>query len=182
MTEYCTEAVVLGIRGQGERDRVVDLYTKDLGRVEARVVGGRKLNSKLSPHLDLGGRVLARLVFKNQFTVTDVLQEAPMVLQDGVRKSSAPVFLKILYLLKKTTPLCLPDFNIWHRLAECAMRSGGSAEVKIFLKMLGYDARLSECDNCGSVKTTAFHFERQVFVCNGCARKIAPGELLSLEL
>ena len=76
VAEYCTEAIVLGRRENGPSyNRFVDLYTKELGLLEARVVGGRRITSKLSPHLDFGNLALLRLVSKNQFTVDDALTE-----------------------------------------------------------------------------------------------------------
>ncbi len=172
MKECYTEALVLGVRTQGERDRVVEFYTKNLGRIEAKVMGGRKITSKLAPHLGMGSVVEARLVFKNQFTLTDVLQKRSVirdVLEADSEKRFIFDFLKLLYFLRKMTPIGLPDLNVWHRVEEVALRR--SADLKIFLKILGHDVRLAKCDGCGGEKIRAFQFEDQVFVCGDCLNK-----------
>lgn len=49
---YGTEAWVLGSRDVGEADRLVILYTKDLGRIDALAKGVRVISSKLRGHLN----------------------------------------------------------------------------------------------------------------------------------
>ena len=67
-------AIVLAVREHRESDRVVDLFTRDLGRIRARVPGGSKILSKFSAHLSVLNIVTVRLVQKHSFTVTDAVR------------------------------------------------------------------------------------------------------------
>ena len=73
MREYLTEALVLDKTAANETDFIVDLYTKELGRVKAKITSGQKITSKLSPHLEPLTFSLVRLTEKNGFVVTDAL-------------------------------------------------------------------------------------------------------------
>jgi len=57
---YGTDAFVLGARDYGEADRVVMLFTQELGRIDALVKGVRLPKSKLRGHLNQYSR--ARLL------------------------------------------------------------------------------------------------------------------------
>lgn len=54
---YGTEAFVLGSREYGEADRIVTLYTRELGRVDAIAKGVRLAKSKLRGHLNQFSRL-----------------------------------------------------------------------------------------------------------------------------
>lgn len=171
MREYFTEAVVLDVRTQGEYDKIADLYARDLGRIEVRVVSGRRVISKLSPHFDVGHKVSTRLVYKNQFTVADVLRE-----DDFLKNGSLILKTRILglfFLLRTTVPMMVPDFNLWHRLLENL--ESGSVDYGIFLKILGYDITHAKCDQCGSGDIKGFFTTNQVFACEPCL-KVLPGK------
>ena len=90
MVEYLTQAIVLDSRPQKENDRTVDIYTKNFGRLRVRVIGGRRILSKLAPHLDIFNLVTVRLVEKNQITVTDVLTDERFRKNGGIRDFIPP--------------------------------------------------------------------------------------------
>ncbi|HXF44156.1 MAG TPA: recombination protein O N-terminal domain-containing protein [Candidatus Paceibacterota bacterium] len=165
MREYLTPAVVLGSRPVGDRDRLVDLYTKDLGRLSALVVGGMMVNSKLSPHLDVGNLVDVRLVRKNRFTVTDA------AIRDRLRGGN---FLRDVYFVKSILPEEVPDLRLWHDLVQ----SLGSAKtaVRRLLKVLGYDPLLARCDACGGADVAYFYPGDQSFFCSSCPRRFGLGD------
>jgi DNA repair protein RecO (recombination protein O) len=51
--EYQTEAVIIRKTRLGEADRILSLYTPDLGKIQAVAKGVRKVRSKMSGHLEL---------------------------------------------------------------------------------------------------------------------------------
>ncbi len=158
MREYFTEAVVLGQKTAGLEDRIVNLYTRDFGRLEARVVGGRKLTSKLSPHLEEGNLIETRLVEKNKFILADVLQKK--------RFGKSPAVFEILFLLKSLLPELVPDLRLWHGFLRGLEKA--NLDKKTFLKLLGYDVLFARCENCGSRKVGYFSVTDQVFLCRQC--------------
>ena len=153
MMEYLTQAVVLGIRPHKESDRVVDLYTRDFGRLESNVVGGRKILSKLSPHLDLFNVITVRLAEKNRIILTDALTD------ESFRKNRRdpkfyPSAFRILSLVRALTPKGVPDLHLWHLIIKSLVSADGN--IKTFLKVLGYDPREAECDICAGKPATFF--------------------------
>ncbi|MBI4034197.1 MAG: recombination protein O N-terminal domain-containing protein [Candidatus Brennerbacteria bacterium] len=158
MREYFAEAVVLGLKPSGAQDRIVNLYTKDLGRLTARVVGGRKITSKLSPHLEQGNLVEARLVEKSRFVLADA------VLKKRFGRSSA-VF-EALFLLNSLLPELVPDLRLWHGLLRGLEK--GKPDKKIFLKLMGYNTLLAKCENCGRAPVDYFRTADQIFLCRSC--------------
>ena len=52
-TYHTTEGIVLKKTPYGEADFLARILTKDFGKIDLRMRGARKHNSKLNPHLDL---------------------------------------------------------------------------------------------------------------------------------
>ncbi len=175
MVEYLTQAVVLNYRPQRENDRLVDLYTKDFGRLEAKVIGGRRILSKLAPHLDWFNLVTVRLVEKNQFTVTDVLTKERFG-RERRNPGFYPSALKIFSLVRTLIPLAAPDLHLWHFLVTGLKESGGN--VGTLLKIFGYDPEHASCDTCRKRPVAAFRAKDQSFFCHDCGFKAGAVELI----
>ena len=178
MKEYVTEALVLGLKPYREQDKLADFYTKDLGRLEARVIGGRKMVSKLSPHLDIFNLVTVRLIQKNQFTVTDVIAEERFCFLRGNFKKFALAF-KLLFFIRTLIPFLMPDLQLWHSFLRTF--KGGYLDFKNFLKILGYDPLLANCQICPEKKIEYFHVPSQSFLCKSCGFKFVSNELLFIK-
>ena len=106
MKEYITEGIVLALYPHSETDRVADFFTKEFGRIETRVVGGRKILSKFSPHLSPGAYVMARLVKKNVYTLTDVMSHSRRLYRHPRLRAEV---LSILFLIRALVPSANPD-------------------------------------------------------------------------
>ena len=175
MTEYLTQAIVLGSELRKESDRLADLYTKEFGRLEARVIGGQKILSKLTPHLDILNLVTVRLVEKKSITLTDVLSDENF--SDNRRRPDFyPDFLKVISIIRTLVPKAVSDAHLWHYLLR-ELRSG-RGNVKELLGILGYDPRHAECSSCRSRRVGAFHLRSQVFFCRKCGSKASVDEII----
>ncbi len=171
MREYFTEAIVLGARPYKEYDKLVDLYTKDFGRVTAKVTGGRRVTSKLSPHLDAVNLVDIRLIQKNRFIVADVMiKERFRFLREDVKKNSS--VLKLMFLLKSLVPELAPDLQFWHYLIRSFKEAKFS--TRFFLKLLGYNPLLASCGSCYVKEVSHFSLVDQSFLCQRCFSKFQP--------
>ena len=116
MREYLARAFVLDIVRYRETDNLVDLYVENLGRIEARVTAGRKILSKLSPHLPGNGLSLVRLVNKNKFIVTDAtIVDSHDWNNDGLFWSKK---LELFFLLRKLLPPLNYDMHVWNGLRD----------------------------------------------------------------
>ena len=175
MAEYVTEAVVLGREDNGPRNFVAYLYTRQLGYVEARVVSGKKITSKLSPHLDMGNAVLVRLVYKNRFTVTDVLTKERYF---SGRAKAFWRFSRAAHLLTRLCPRSFPDMDIWDVLIQ-SLRVG-EFEYRMFLTLLGYGSEHAECSLCQSSHVHSFFIPDQTFVCLSCVSRFPQKDTFAL--
>ncbi len=175
MREYLTEAIVLNVRPYKECDRLVELYTKELGLLKIRVVGGRKILSKLSPHLDTGNLIKAKFIQKARFTLVDALTENRF---SGLKKDAkkAVFVFQLLFLVRSLVPEAVPDAPLWHFFLR-SLREG-RMDFKNFLKLLGYNPMLAECDNCHDKNVNCFQISAQTFFCGSCSSRFAPIELL----
>lgn len=156
MHELVTDAFVLGCEAGHGWDRKVDLYADRLGRVSARVVGGRRERSRLAPHLDLGTFAAVRLVRKNKFTVADALSLGRL----------PATFLPDLFCVRSLSPEAVFEANIWSMLAGGL--SGGGADCKILLKFLGYDSARARCGVCDLPSPERFLISEHIFLCGQC--------------
>jgi len=177
MKEYVTDALVLGVRPRGETDRVADLFTKELGRIEARAIGARKTLSKFSPHLTPGTIVRARLVLKRAHTLTDVITYPdPSRMSDRTRSE----LLSSLFLIRALVPVGNPDLRLWHALTELITKERG--DERSFLALLGYNPLHARCEECGNQEISYFHLTDQRFLCATCSVKFPENEIHYIPL
>ncbi len=156
MREYFTEALVLDKQNKGEFDSRVFLYTKELGRISAKVTSARKIISKLNPHLEPLNIVDVRLVHKNNFQVIDVL-----------RKEKLPLnFLQIIRAVQELTLENEPDFSLWTILQVLHQKK--YPNLGMVLNILGYSHEFASCVVCEQ-DPTHFSFKELSFYCKNCA-------------
>jgi len=164
-----TDAIVLAVRPRGEADRLIDCYTKQLGRIEVRMIGGRKPLSKLSPHCDVGNLVVIRLVEKNQFTLIDALQKtSSRILSSNM--------LRVITLVRILTPRGVPDDRLWEAL-EGVVR-GNEVSVAYFFKIFGYDVTSALCEACGSAPVLFFSLLHHEFFCGRCGARLPESDIV----
>lgn len=178
MKEYITDAIVLGTKPVRESDKTVALFTKELGRVEVKVVAARKTLSKFTPHLDPLNLVHVRLVKKNNFTLTDVLTEnrfAPI--RESTRIFGAA--LQLISLLDELLAVSQPEPRLWHALVRALEE--GKINIPLFLKLLGYDPLYASCARCHARHISAFLRKEQAFLCSNCARAFPESEIILIH-
>lgn len=178
MSEYVTQAIVLGFRESREHDKIFDFYTEDFGRIRVRAPGGRKIVSKLSPHLDVGNLATVKIVEKNALTLTDA------IMKDDFRSSKEkkdffPRVLRAASLLRTLAPEAVPDPDLWNLLLESLQ--SGIVDFVAILSVLGYDPRHASCVVCGNGDISFFDEMNQEFVCDSCSSKMKENNLLYLE-
>jgi recombinational DNA repair protein (RecF pathway) len=165
MHEYVTDAVVLAKEPAGEYDVRVSLYTRDLGKVVAKVTSARKIVSKLSPHLEPLSLTNVRLVKKGGFQLVD-----------AIRHGALPrAQLAAASLINRVVLEGEPDARLWE-LAAC-----GSASIQELLRVLGFGVESASCDRCGG-EPHAFLFDDAAYLCGNCLLGSVPrGEYLRLS-
>lgn len=169
MREYLTEALILDKTAVNETDLIVDLYTKELGRLKAKVTSGQKITSKLSPHLEPLTFSLVRLTEKNGFVIADALT------QNKIKPFSQA--LKFLASVRELVFFEEIDPKLWFWLKK-SLSAKSPIFFSQFLKILGYDPKLAECQKCHSRFVKYFLVADQIFLCRRCGLKILPNVLL----
>jgi recombinational DNA repair protein (RecF pathway) len=173
MHEYVTNALVLGRSPRGEWNLAADLLTEELGRIEARVVGGARLLSKFSRHLDPGNRCLVRVVAKNAMTLTDIGAHDRRA-HSALDRTATARMLETIFLLRALLPRHVPDAALWSYLETT---HPDPAEV---LSILGYDPRHARCGACGNVPVAYFALNDHVFACTACGVQFPEDEVVLL--
>jgi len=136
------------------------LFTKKFGKLTAKATSARKITSKLSPHLEPGNVVQARLVEKNGLQVVDALKTG--------RITATPRDLEFLGLLLAEAE---PDARIW--IALLAPRFHWP-EV---LRALGWDPAHAACEICEK-KPAVFAIKTQEFFCGDHALNMSKDGVL----
>lgn len=175
MKEFFTEAIVLGAEAVNEQDRLIDFYTKDFGRLKAKAVSGRKILSKLSPHLEPLNFVFLRLIRKNGFIIADAVTADRLAdLRSVPVKLAAALWL--LAAMRQILFAAAPDRRLWFWLRRSLQ--SGRIDYRQFLKLAGFDPVLGRCENCGSARVGCFAFRDQSFLCSPCRSKFSVNEVI----
>ncbi len=163
MTEYSTKALVLGAEDIGEFDRLIYLYTKELGKVAARAKSVRKITSKLAGHLQPLNFIRVRLVEKNGFQIVDALAVS--------RIKVSQTSLIFLSFIKEMTFEFQQDKKLWVLIkgAFRDLKINGKIPYKILLEILGFSPKFAACSVCENKSVNYFSQKEQIFLCRRCA-------------
>lgn len=178
---FHTLAITLSRRDHRESDRMFSFYTENFGKVEARVVGAKKTQSKLSGHLEPFGIIFLGCVSGwkgNRVTSAQRCMYFSGILSD-MRKATLGGFC--LRLAQKLIKGELPDTRIFTLLrAALEFLHGASSEdgLDIFsavfalklLRLLGYEPQISRCIVCHAPLggEMQFFYEKGGGVCMEC--------------
>lgn len=157
MIEYSTKALVLDAKNINELDKLVYLYTEELGKVVARGKSARKITSKLAAYLEPLNFIRVRLVEKNGFQIVDALSF------DKIAASRQT--LAIAQFIKEMTAELQPDKKLWRFIRQSA---GKNFSYRPLLKILGFDPDFARCHICDGRPVIYFFKNDQIFFCQQC--------------
>ncbi len=160
MLEYVTEAVVLDKIDLAEQDSRVFLFTKDFGKVVAKITSGRKIISKLAAHSEPLNYVTVRIVDKNSPQLIDVLSSKKII--------PGKTAFKTLYLIKEIAPENQPDPDLWEFLKSMEDKQVEEGVFIQALKILGFDPMHAKCNNCLKGSPDFFSVKDLAFYCKYC--------------
>jgi DNA repair protein RecO len=160
MLEYVNEAITLDRMDLGEQDFRVFLFTKDFGKVVAKIKSGRKITSKLNSHTEALNLATVRIVDKNSPQLIDALNI----------KKGAPgkIIFKILSLIKEISPENQPEPELWDFLVSLLDREAEEKDFIEVLKILGFDPMHAKCNNCFKGSPDFFSVKDLTFYCKNC--------------
>ena len=168
---YKTEAVVLKQTPLGEADRILSLYTPDLGKVRAIAKGVRRSKSKLGGHLELLNHVSISL---SQGRNLDVVNEAEVV---GSFRDLREKLLRLcmgLYAAELVDGFSIersPNYAVYQLLLNTLRWLGKAEQPNLLLRhtelhlldFSGYRPELDHCIDCRITLKPGDHF----FTCAG---------------
>ncbi len=179
---YKTDGVVLRTRNLGEADKIVTLYTRTRGKVEAVARGSRRIRNRLlsSTQVFTYGRYL---IFEGK-SLDNLAQGEILVsfqsLREDLEKMAASMY--ICELVDQFTEVGEPNDatftlirNTLNMIDEGQINLGLRAFELVFVKQLGYQPQLSTCLNCNGAVEGDIYFSREGgIVCSSCKNQMAP--------
>ncbi|HEY6838952.1 MAG TPA: DNA repair protein RecO [Geobacteraceae bacterium] len=152
------EAIVLGVTDYRESDRLVTLFTGELGRVKGVARGAKRSMRRFGGALELFARIRAELVSGeglSRVLGADVVSVFPGIRRDLVKIALAGYACELVELL---VPEALPQPRLFRLLTaylEQLDREASSPSDRRFFEVnlaniLGYRPALEECGSCGA--------------------------------
>lgn len=162
---YKTEAVVLRQMPLGEADRILTLFTPDMGKVRVIAKGVRRLKSRYGGHLELLNRVAASLT---QGRDLDIVNEAQIIESHRPLREDLPRLAKAFYLAELVdgfTAERSPNEPVYRMLLRAFALLGSVTQPDLMLRhfevhllgLSGYRPELYRCIECRSELEPADH-------------------------
>jgi DNA repair protein RecO (recombination protein O) len=162
--ELRTEAFVFRMVDYREADRILALYTRDLGRVDVLARSARKSFKRFGGHLTQFARIEASIDHKegrslDPLRAARLLDPWPRLQQDLGRFAVASY---VAELTLKVAPHAEPDPALWGLLVSTFLQlqgadAVGKGLVRLFearlLAVLGHLPDLTSCSRCGAPLT-----------------------------
>ncbi len=159
MKSYSAEAVVLRLRPLGEADRIVILFSRERGKIDAVARGARRPHSKFGGRLDFFTRVNLMLhAGKSLDTVTS----AETVRAIWEQLVDPDVFAAASYVAEVVDALCELDMavpELYEALCDFQIALAQTSDLTTLLAVmdlkmlaaLGFSPELDACARCGAV-------------------------------
>lgn len=162
MFEAVTEAIVLDKTDSDEFDSRVYLYTKDFGKITAKIKSARKIASKLAAHTEPLNLITVRIIDKNGAQLVDALSE-------NIKIKNAEA-IKIFYLVKELAAEGERDLTLWNFLKKLLTEKFEERKTLEALSILGFDPTFAQCSRCHKGKPEKFSVSEMAFYCKKCLK------------
>jgi DNA repair protein RecO (recombination protein O) len=153
------EAVVLRHADWGEADRLLNLYSRERGKVRAVAKGARRIKSRKAGHLEPFTRVVLQLAKGRDLPIVTQAeaQDTYLPLRENLILTSYASYVVEL-LDRFTYEEESGNYSVYHLLVETLGRLAASADPWTVLRyyeihlldFLGFRPQLFECANCGA--------------------------------
>lgn len=179
MPTYREEGIILRKRNFGEADKILDIYTKDHGKIAAFAPGARKVTSRKASSTELfthGIYFLAK--GKNMDIVTEgEILNSFYALRDDLQKAALAFYLsEVLESLLQDGQPNYPIYRLFLETLSLLSRAKRRHElwVRAFevkaLTQLGFGPELFQCASCTSPLSAERYFQVDLggTVCHDC--------------
>jgi DNA repair protein RecO (recombination protein O) len=190
---FRVDAVVLRHSDSGEADRLLTLYTRQLGKTHAIAKGARKMASRKAGHIEPFTHVRLQLA-KGRGTLivtqADTVDAYLPLRDDLILTTHAAYMLELLdrFTYEDETE----NDSIFRLLTEALSRLASKQdpwlviryyEVRL-LDQLGFRPQLLECANCGreiQAEDQFFSFQMGGVICPRCAERVTNLRAITLD-
>jgi DNA repair protein RecO (recombination protein O) len=187
-----TEAIVLRHKNWGEADRMLWLYTRKIGKVQAIAKGIRKIKSRKAGHLEPFTRVNLLMARGRTFLIVTQAETIDAFLnlrEDLLLIGYAAYITELLDRFTYDEDDNQQIFNLLNKtLGRINTESDPDLPVRYFeiklLELLGYRPELTNCVNCGSeiqAEDQFFSISMGGALCPRCGPKIPDASQISLN-
>ena len=190
---FRVDAVVLRHSDYGEADRLLTLYTRQLGKTRAIAKGARKIASRKAGHIEPFTHVRLQLSKGRDtliVTQADTVDAFLSLRDDLVLTSQASYVLELLdrFTYEDETE----NSAIFHLLTDTLSRLASQLDPWLVIRYyeirlldhLGYRPQLFECANCGreiQPEDQFFSFSAGGVICPRCGRGLPNVHEISME-
>lgn len=189
-----TRAIIIRSQRWGDADRIVTLYSSDLGKIRATARGARRMKTRFSGVLEPFGIVDATLFQKTpdglgQISQIDLIKNFKAIREDlGVMAAAA----KMVHMVEMITADRDPNPEMYSALVYALEnllpdRDLALTTLLFQIHVLGYTGFRPQIDRCTACGNIASPHMPQWFsprlggmVCNGCGQR-GVGRLLSIS-
>jgi DNA repair protein RecO (recombination protein O) len=189
---YRTEGIVLKGYDYGEADRILTLYTPQLGKVRAIAKGVRRIKSRKAGHLDLFTRanlLVARGRQLDIVTQAETIEPFAGMRTDLVRLSYAHYVAELVDAFTVEGMANYPAYaTTISTLRRIATANEPTLSVRSFelqlLALMGYRPQLHRCLNCDStIQPVSNRFSPKMggVLCPNCASEDGAARPISVE-
>jgi len=189
---YKTTAVVLRQRKLGEADKILTLFTPNLGKLDAVAKGVRRPKSKLAGHVEPLTYTTFLIAKGRELDVVTQAQalEVFLPLREELERTSRAFY--VAELVDRLTPERQESFPVFRLLLETLQRLATGSRLDIALRFfemrlletLGYRPQLEECVACGKpLEAVANNWSAESggVVCPACGRSLPMSQTISLN-
>ena len=178
---YKTTGIVLRQRRLGEADKILTLFTPNLGKLEAVAKGTRRPRSKLAGHVEPLTYTTFMLAKGRDLDIVTQAQmlDASLPLREDLERTGRALY--VAELVDRFTPERQENYPVFRLLLETLRRLASEQDLDIILRFfemrllehLGYRPQLEACVSCGGALepvTNAWSVEAGGVLCPACAR------------
>ena len=179
MKSYKTEGIIIKRRNFGETDRMLTIYTKEYGKIEALAKGARKSLSKLGGHIEL--------FYRSDFVIhegrnIDLVIGAQLANSFSHLQTSSELTNSAYYLselLYRSTGENIENRQIYYLLNQVLVKLNKQSyqkllcyfELKLFSN-LGHEPQIDVCAHCHKKiqEKAVFDYREGGSLCMDCAK------------
>ncbi len=190
---FRVDAVVLRHTDYGEADRLVTLYTRQLGKARAIAKGARKIASRKAGHIEPFTHVRLQLAKGKDIlliTQADTVDAYLALREDLILTSQAAYVLELLDRFSYEDETENP--TTFRLLTETLSRLASKADPWLVIRyyeirlldLVGFRPQLFECANCGreiKPEDQYFSFSAGGVICPSCGRGLPNLHRITME-